>query len=84
MATRRTGAMFPGTEAAFDAPSESDTEMLIRRLGWVPRVTALPTAAVKWRGRTLRVDGAAGVADHVYACLKSAADTYSWVVVATG
>lgn len=47
-------------------------------------VTALPTASSQYRGRMVRVEGAAGVADSLYVCMKSATDTYSWKPVVTG
>ena len=43
--------------------------------------TAKPTCAVGIRGTFWVVQGGAGVADTVEACLKSAADTYSWVTL---
>ena len=42
---------------------------------------ALPTAASQLRGMQFLVQGGAGVADVLYVCMKSAADTYSWVAV---
>ena len=45
---------------------------------------ALPTAAAALRGALFVVQGAAGVADTLQVCLKSAADTYSWKVITTG
>lgn len=45
---------------------------------------ALPVANASMRGQTYTVLGAAGVADQTYVCLKSAADTYSWKLIATG
>jgi len=44
----------------------------------------LPAASAAYRGKMLRVEGGAGVADLLYMCMKSAADTYSWVQIATG
>lgn len=46
--------------------------------------TVPPTATAAYRGRVGIVIGAAGVADKVVSCLKSAADTYSWVTICTG
>ena len=46
--------------------------------------SALPTAIAELRGCTYIVQGGAGVADAAYICLKGAADTYSWVSIATG
>jgi hypothetical protein len=45
---------------------------------------ALPTADASYRGKMIRVEGGAGVPDKLYMCMKSAADTYSWVQVAMG
>lgn len=45
---------------------------------------ALPTAIAELRGCLYVVQGGAGVADVAYICLKGAADTYSWVSIATG
>jgi len=45
---------------------------------------SLPTASASYRGKMIRVEGGAGVADKLYICLKSAVDTYSWVQVASG
>ena len=45
---------------------------------------ALPTAVAALRGALFLVQGAAGVADTLQVCLKSAADTYSWKVITTG
>lgn len=49
----------------------------------VPTTTlgTLPTATADYRGRVIMVYGAAGVADAFYVCVKSAADTYSWVAL---
>jgi hypothetical protein len=50
----------------------------------VGAVTSLPTASANYRGMVIRVEGAAGVADKTYQCLKTTADTYTWVQIATG
>ena len=42
-----------------------------------------PTASLEQRHAILIVPGAAGVADVVYVCRKTAADTYEWVDVST-
>ena len=47
-------------------------------------VGVLPVASVTYRGVLWLVQGAAGVTDRVYVCLKAAADTYSWVSLASG
>lgn len=44
----------------------------------------LPTAAATLRGALFVVQGAAGTADTLQVCVKSAADTYSWKTIATG
>lgn len=44
----------------------------------------LPTPSAAYRGKMIRVEGGAGVADSLYMCMKSAADTYSWVLIASG
>ncbi len=43
-----------------------------------------PSASSTYQGVLWITKGGAGVADTVECCLKSAADTYSWVTVATG
>jgi len=48
------------------------------------KVTSLPTADATYRGKMIRVEGGAGVADKLYVCMKSASDAYSWVQVASG
>lgn len=45
---------------------------------------SLPTASESYRGKILRVEGGAGVADKLYMCMKKADDTYAWVQVASG
>lgn len=47
-------------------------------------IASLPGASSTYRGATTIVRGASGVADVMYVCLKSSADTYSWKTVATG
>ncbi len=49
----------------------------------VPTTTlgTLPTATADFRGRIILVYGAAGVADGFFACMKDAADAYSWVAL---
>lgn len=43
-----------------------------------------PTASALWNGTQLMVTGATGVADLLYVCQKSTADTYSWKLLSTG
>jgi hypothetical protein len=43
-----------------------------------------PAAAAGYRGGFLLEPGGTGVADKLYCCMKSSADTYSWVQVAIG
>lgn len=45
---------------------------------------ALPTAGEALRGQKFLLLGGAGVPDTLHVCLKTAADTYTWVRVATG
>jgi hypothetical protein len=45
---------------------------------------AKPAAGASYRGMLFVVQGAGGVADKLQVCLKSAADTYSWVDIVTG
>jgi len=44
----------------------------------------LPTADETMRGVMIRVEGAAGVADKLYCCMKKADNTYAWIQVASG
>jgi hypothetical protein len=44
----------------------------------------LPAASVSYRGKLIRIEGGAGVADKTYQCLKAADDSYSWKEVAAG
>ena len=44
----------------------------------------LPTASASYRGVIAIVQGGNGVTDALYQCMKSAANTYSWVIIATG
>ncbi len=46
--------------------------------------SARPAAGAAYRGMMWITQGGAGVADTTEVCLKSAADTYSWVTIATG
>jgi hypothetical protein len=45
-------------------------------------VASLPPASSLYRGKTIRIEGASGVADSVYTCIKLADDTYDWVQLA--
>jgi len=47
-------------------------------------LAARPTAGVNFRGMYYAVQAANGFADTFYVCLKSAGDTYSWVLLGTG
>jgi hypothetical protein len=49
----------------------------------VSTIGTQPTCDSTNRGGMWRVEGGAGVADTFEACMKSAADTYAWVVIAT-
>lgn len=50
----------------------------------LPQESAKPTAAAGYHGGFLLEPGGSGVAAKLYCCMKSSADTYSWVQVATG
>lgn len=56
--------------------------------GWLNRAKmqsgALPVASATYRGEFWLEAGGGGVADVLYVCLKSGADTYSWKTVSTG
>ena len=45
---------------------------------------ALPAASASYRGVIAMVQGGNGVTDALYLCMKSAANTYSWVLIVTG
>ena len=45
----------------------------------IPLVSSLPVASVTYRGRLVRLAGAAGVADKAYVCFKDASDAYVWM-----
>jgi len=62
----------------------TDDQLQLNAYMTVGDVSALPTPSETYRGRIICVLGGAGVADTYYICLKSAADTYSWVAIATG
>lgn len=55
----------------------------INQIG-IANYTSLPTASATFRNTMAIVHGGTGVADVLYICLKSAADTYSWKTVVTG
>jgi len=44
----------------------------------------LPTADETMRGVMIRLEGATGVADKLYCCMKKADNTYAWIQVASG
>lgn len=46
--------------------------------GRLTKVSVLPVASAAYRGRLLRVEGGAGVADALYICEYTAANTYNW------
>lgn len=48
-----------------------------------PTIAAIPTASADYRYKTVVVTGGAGVADIVYFCRKTSADTYAWVDLST-
>jgi len=41
----------------------------------------LPTASANYRGKIYILQGAAGVADLPYMCIKNASDTYEWIAI---
>jgi len=43
----------------------------------------LPTPSADFRGFIYRVEGAAGVPDRLYMCMKNSLDAYEWVQIAT-
>jgi len=45
---------------------------------------SLPTADASYRGKMIRVEGGAAVADKLFMCMKKADDTYAWVQIASG
>jgi len=45
---------------------------------------SLPAPSATYRGRMIRVEGASGVADKLYICMKNTDDSYSWIEVASG
>jgi hypothetical protein len=47
-------------------------------------VGGLPTPTAGLRGAIVVLDQGAGVEDEVYICVKSAADTYEWVLIVAG
>jgi len=49
-----------------------------------PSSGTLPAPDESYRGKIIRVEGGEGVADKFYMCMKSAADTYSWVQIISG
>ena len=49
-----------------------------------PRVAALPVASATYRGCIIAYAQGAGVDDKLYVCMKSMADTYSWVLIQRG
>jgi len=45
---------------------------------------SLPTPGADYRGKVIRVEGASGVADVLYCCMKKTDNSYAWIQVATG
>jgi Pectate lyase superfamily protein len=75
----------------FATAGQSEQQAFVQKTGGVlhgglamAKVTALPIASSTNRGQMLRIEGATGVADKLYVCMKSATDTYSWVQIITG
>lgn len=50
----------------------------------ITTAVTLPTASTTYRGQSRMLIAAGGAADTLYQCMKAAADTYSWKLVATG
>jgi len=67
------GAAWPSTG--------SGDGVVLAPAGAIVTVSTLPTAVADLRGKMVRVNGAAGVADQVYICRKNAANTYEWAAV---
>jgi len=44
----------------------------------------LPTPGASYRGKMIRVEGGAGVADKLYICMKAADESFSWIQIAIG
>lgn len=87
MSRRRPGEYVPGQEPdGLLSLSNREAEMayLARRRGRPPAVSALPAADASRRADVIVVLGGSGVADSLYVCLKAAAGTYSWKLIATG
>lgn len=80
------GSFNPSSGNAFDLGSSS----LVWKDLWLGsylrtgKVSSLPSPSVSHRGKIVRVEGASGVADTLYCCMKKADDSYEWVQVATG
>jgi hypothetical protein len=45
---------------------------------------SLPAPSASYRGKMIRVEGAEGVADRLYMCMKKADDTYGWIEIGGG
>lgn len=75
----------------FATAGQSEQQAFVQKTGGLlhgglamAKVTTLPTASATNRGQMFRIEGATGVADKLYVCMKSATDTYSWVQIITG
>ena len=73
-----------GTGYNFELSRAGDITMLTDKMIQLSNETQAPAASATHRGKYRLVHGGAGVADLLYCCMKSAADTYSWVQVASG
>lgn len=67
-----------------NGPDQSSPGNHFHYLTPVAILQPLPPAAPANEGKLITILGAPGVADVLYVCLKSATNTYSWKVVATG
>lgn len=95
MSVRTTGMYFDAPTGAFFSPivagvvdlgdsSHSWRSLYADLIRLNPAGVARPTADAANRGTVWYSKSAGGAADTVQICLKSAADTYSWVTIATG
>lgn len=66
-----------GRDAVAEAAEATSTAIVADR-GQLSAFTSLPTPDATYRHRAIALEGASGVADHVYVCRKKADDTYEW------
>lgn len=77
---------YVGGNAAGNKALQTGNDLITISYGGITISTAgaRPTAGVAYRGLLFVTQGAAGVADKISICLKSAADTYSWKDIISG